>query len=70
MAELTNEQAYRAMFEFLKRHWERTGSDDVGALLSDLQLFDDGIPGDPAALDDWRDCVASVLKTEGREAAE
>ncbi|MEX6507674.1 hypothetical protein [Jiella sp. M17.18] len=70
MAELTTDQAYRAMFEFLKRYWERTGADDVGALLSDLQLFEDGVSGDPAALQDWRDCVAYVMKTEGREAAE
>ena len=70
VAELSDRQAYAVMREFLTRYYERTGSDDVGSLLGDLQLLQDGGSADPAALDDWNDCVAFVLKNEGREAAE
>ena len=32
MSTLTDKQAYLAMFAFLESHYERTGSDDIGAL--------------------------------------
>ena len=33
---MNSEQAFRAMVLFLERYFERTQSDDVGALLGDL----------------------------------
>lgn len=67
---LTDRQAYEAMCEFLARFYERAGSDDVGALLGDLQMLDDRISADPAAIGDWRECVVFVRNRSGREAAE
>ncbi len=54
---LTAKQGYLAMVSFLKRHYARTKSDDIGSLLGDLQLLDSGGTADPAAWDDW---IASV----------
>ena len=45
---------------FLEDYYERTQSDDVGALLGDLQCMEDGVPADPAAWQDWLDCVKSL----------
>ena len=54
---MNSEQAFRAMVLFLERYFERTQSDDVGALLGDLQLLDDGLTADPAAWPEWLECV-------------
>ena len=48
------QEAYNAMFEFLASYYERTQSDDVGALLGSMSLLDDGKPVDPAVWQDWR----------------
>jgi hypothetical protein len=65
MDTLSSEQAYAAMFLFLAQHYERTQEDDVGALLSDLQIMADGGSADPAALADWQECVAQVQTQHG-----
>jgi hypothetical protein len=57
MLSMTSEQAFQAMVLFLERHYERTKSDDIGALLGDLQLLEDGDTADPAALSEWTECV-------------
>jgi hypothetical protein len=57
---LTQEQAYAAMFLFLAQYYHRTSSDDVGGLLSDLQIMPDGISADPAAMSDWQTCLAQA----------
>lgn len=49
------------MVLFLEAFYERTQSDDVGGLLSDLILLEDGTTADPAAWKDWMDCVRQVL---------
>lgn len=46
-------QVYKAMICFLDAYYNKTLSDDLGSLLGDLQLCDDGGPFDPAAWDDW-----------------
>lgn len=61
MDRLTNQQAFQAMVLFLEGFYERTKSDDVGAILSDLILLEDGNTADPAAWDDWMKCVYKVL---------
>ena len=38
---------------FLEAYWERTQSDEIGALLGGLALDADGRPMDPAAWSDW-----------------
>jgi len=62
MKKLTELQAFNAMRRFLEGYYERTNSDDVGSLLGDLQLCQDGGTFDPAAWEDWMDAVEEVLK--------
>ncbi|GGS05202.1 hypothetical protein [Deinococcus sedimenti] len=50
--------AYLSMFAFLEAYSQRTGSDEIGALLGDLQLDSVDEPFDPAVLQDWTDAVA------------
>lgn len=59
---LTSNQAFRAMVIFLEGYYERTNSDDVGSLLSDLQLLEDGGTADPAASEDWKKSVSRALQ--------
>jgi hypothetical protein len=56
--------AYAAMYEFLVDYYERTKSDDVGALLGGMSLLADGNPADPAIWSDW---MTSVAKAKGQE---
>lgn len=64
--DLTILEAYRAMYVFLDNYYFQMGQpDEIGALLSDLRLMPDGIPGDPAAWHDWQEAVKKVV--EGRE---
>ena len=58
--------AFRAMFRFLEAYNQRGGDDALAVVLSDLQLFWDGMPGDPAAWSDWLDAVDSASR-EGTE---
>jgi len=60
MSTLTDREAFLAMVAFLKVHYERTKSDDVGALLGSLSLLSDGSPADPAAWVDWLKAVQSA----------
>lgn len=59
METLTKEQALKAMAIFLERFYERTQSDDVGGLLGDMMLRENGTTADPAAWEDW---IKSVQK--------
>ena len=61
MDTLTIQQAFEAMQLFLEDYYERTQSDDVGTLLGDLQCLEDGILADPAAWQDWMNCVKKVM---------
>ncbi|WP_198529696.1 hypothetical protein [Achromobacter sp. DH1f] len=49
---LNSEQAYRAMFYFLEREYERTGADEIGGLLSSLswEITQGNGPADPRGL--------------------
>ncbi len=64
---LTPQQAYRAMFLFLENYTGRfkgTPPKELSILLSFMQLFDDGIPGDPAFREDWHKCVIQILNED------
>jgi len=65
MAELTDtltvQQAYFAMFEFLKCYYERGSSEEIGGMLGSLSLLPDGNSADPAALDDFIKATHTVL---------
>ena len=51
---------YTAMYEFLVGYYERTKSDDVGALLGGMSLLADGDTADSAMWSDWLECVAKA----------
>lgn len=59
---LTLKEAFVAMRLFLEEYYQRTSSDDVGSLLGDLDFLDDGGTADPAAWEDWIECVEKVQK--------
>ncbi len=61
MDRLTEQQAFEAMKLFIESFYERTKSDDMGGLLGDLILLEDGKTADLAAWDDWMKCVHKVL---------
>lgn len=51
---MTALNAFKAMTCFLDNYYRKTLSDDVGSLLGNIQLFEDGSgTWDPAAWNDW-----------------
>ena len=60
---LTTTHGYRAMFRFLEGYFERTHSDEIGALLGGMAIDEDGRPMDPAAWDDWLKAVDEARDT-------
>lgn len=52
-------QAYNAMFHFLEIYYNRTESDDIGALLGSMSLLDDGKPADIAIWKDWNESICA-----------
>lgn len=58
---LTTLQAFNSMRLFLEKYYKETGSDDVGALLSDMLFLEDGKTADPAIWKEWIDCVNQAL---------
>ena len=54
---LTPREAYAAMFRYLEQYYGRTQADDVGALLGDLQLNEEGEPFDSAVRQDWIEAI-------------
>jgi hypothetical protein len=64
MNNLTEKQAFLAMIFFLEQYYQQTESDDVGALLSSLQLLEDGMTADPAMWDDWLEVISRTLSNQ------
>lgn len=61
---LTFLEAFRAMYMFLENYYfQMDKPDEIGALLSDLRLLPDGMPGDPAAWTDWLAAVQKALES-------
>lgn len=61
MQELTPEQALQAMFCYLTDYWRRFDDAAVKDVLGDIQPAEVGQTSDPAAWDDWMNCVRRVL---------
>jgi len=59
---ITVEQAYIAMFEYWLEVYKRTNSDEIGNVLSELSILEDGSSADPAAIKDWSRVVDRVVK--------
>ena len=61
MTELTEQQAYLAMFAFLEAQYRSTGSDELGVLLGSLALLPDGSPADASLKSEWHASVEAAL---------
>lgn len=57
---LTEKEAYLAMFYYLDAYYDRTKSDEIGSLLGDMTLLEDGSPADPAIWIDWKIAIEKV----------
>ena len=67
MAKIENiEEAFKSMVLFLEGYYDRTHSNDVGSLLGDMILLDDGTTADTAAWIDWLECVEKTKKNNAR----
>ena len=58
---LTEEQAFLAMYSFLDEYYQMIKSDDVGALLGSMSLLNDGGTVDPAIKSAWKTAVKRAL---------
>ncbi len=58
-AVLSELQAFQTMTDFLWQFARRAG-DDLITLLGDIEPLADGRPTDPAAWDDWLECVNRI----------
>lgn len=61
---LTFFEAYKAMFIFLDKHYDRKGAEALPSLLSDMSLLADDRPADPGVWQDWTDAIRATLETE------
>ena len=52
------------MFEFLRRHYERGPTYEIGGLLGGLSLLSDGQSADPALPHDWSEALSAVMQAE------
>jgi len=62
MLTMTDKQAYAAMFRFIEERWERLKSDDLGQLLGEMSLLQDGSTADPAIKGEWQRAVDYALR--------
>jgi hypothetical protein len=57
--------AYLAMGRFLRAYFDRTnGKGDLATICSDVEVEQDRMSTDPAALADWEKAVSEVLEGE------
>lgn len=61
--DLTAGDAFLALGMFLLAYHERTsGQGALATICADVQLEEDGMSVDPAAMADWVGCIRTVLK--------
>ena len=61
---MTDKEAYAAMYAYLVMVYERTQSDDLGALLGDMSTLPDGGTADPAVWHEWLACLEKAKRGE------
>ncbi len=61
---LTESEAFDAMSLFVNRFADRAG-DDLLTLLGDIAQSPSGLTFDPAAWEDWMECVRDVVGQRG-----
>jgi hypothetical protein len=59
METVTIRQAFDAMTCFLEKYYQLTNADEVGGLLSIMQIWGD-TTADPAVWEDWMACVQKI----------
>ena len=59
-SELTEEQAYTAMYLYLEKLNRLINSNDLSGLLGSMSLMPDGKPADPAVWGAWLEAVADA----------
>lgn len=65
--ELTAGDAFLALGMFLSAYYERTsGQGALATVCADVQLEEDDVSVDPAAMSDWIECVSAVLSDKSR----
>ena len=60
MNQLSEKEAYAAMFAFLEDRYEVTKSDDLGGLLGSMSFLPSGKTADPAIWEDWCKAVSKA----------
>jgi hypothetical protein len=63
---MTEEQAFAAMYFFLRENWRLNSSLEVGGLLGFISLLPDGKPADPAMWQAWKMAVKRVVENGER----
>ncbi|MBD2310801.1 hypothetical protein H6G20_03785 [Desertifilum sp. FACHB-1129] len=61
---LTEKEAYAAMYAYLDAVYERTKLNDLGGLLGDMSTLEDGTTADPAVWHEWLRCVNQVKQSQ------
>jgi hypothetical protein len=61
---LTEKEAYAAMYAYLIKLYEITQSDDLGGLLGSMSTLPEGGTADPAIWNEWLQCVEQAKKGE------
>jgi len=64
MNTLTENQAYLAMYAFLKAEYALTKSGEIGSLLGSMSLLGDGTPADAAVVDQWQEAVRAAFAND------
>jgi hypothetical protein len=59
--QLSEKQAYMAMYAFLLAEYERSPSDVLAVLLGGMSLLPNGTPADPAVEADWDDAWRAAV---------
>ena len=58
---VTVREAYLGMYEFLRRHYERRPTDEIGGLLGGLSKLSDGGSADPAMDQEFLDALEAAV---------
>ncbi len=58
--QLTQDQAYLAMYAFLDKQFS-LGCQELGGILGSMSLLSDGSPADRAFVQEWHEAVAAAL---------
>ncbi len=63
--QLTQEQAYLAMYSFLEKQFS-LGCVELGGILGSMSILPDGNPADAALVADWQDAIAAAFSGKAK----